>query len=132
MKKNTNQNFKVILDDLNRWSKYKKDMCKSCEGLCCYMPVEVKLSDLVRLEVLTEFHLELPEKEQIKDALKHPAVARYTPSTEKFTLTQKPDGSCYFLDPNKRCTHYSLRPDTCKNHPQIGPKPGFCAYLKKP
>jgi len=125
------KNIQVILDDLNRWTKYKKDMCQSCEGLCCYMPVEVKVHDLIRLGILTDFHLELSAKEQIKDALNHPAVARFTPSTEKFTLKQNPDGSCFFLTEDKRCSHYTNRPDTCRNHPQIGPRPGFCAYLKK-
>jgi Fe-S-cluster containining protein len=56
---------------------------------------------------------------------------RYTPSSEKFTLKQKSDGSCYFLDQNKKCTQYINRPDTCRNHPQVGPRPGFCAYIQK-
>ncbi len=125
------KNFQDHINDLGLWSKYKKDLCKTCEGLCCYMPVEIKIVDLIRLKILDEFHLELSAREQIKDALKHPAILRYTPSTEKFTLRQKPDGSCYFLDQNKLCTKYNNRPETCRNHPQVGPKPGFCAYMKK-
>ncbi|MBC7429935.1 MAG: YkgJ family cysteine cluster protein, partial [Bacteriovorax sp.] len=46
-------------------------------------------------------------------------------------LKQKPDGSCFFLDINKKCTQYDQRPDTCRNHPQVGPRPGFCGYMKK-
>ena len=130
-KKNTPAKIEEHLKDLSRWSQYKKGMCQTCEGLCCYMPVEVEIADLVRLGVLVEFHLELSLKEQIKEALKHPGVSRYTASTAKFTLKQKPDNSCYFLDTNKRCTKYDTRPETCRNHPQIGPRPGFCAYLKK-
>lgn len=127
----TNGKIEEHLKDLSRWTLYKKGMCDSCEGLCCYMPVEVKTTDLVRLGILVEFHLELSEREQIKEALKHPGVARYTPSTEKFTLTQKHDNSCYFLDQNKRCTTYETRPETCRNHPKIGPRPNYCAYMKK-
>ena len=127
MKKNIQEQLK----DLNGWTKYKSGLCESCAGLCCYMPVEVKIDDLIRLKILDQFYLELSPKEQIKDALKNPAILRYTPSSEKFTLKQKPDGSCIFLDSNKRCTQYNERPDTCRNHPQIGPKPGFCAYQKK-
>ncbi|MFO6335145.1 YkgJ family cysteine cluster protein, partial [Pseudomonas aeruginosa] len=26
------------------------------------------------------------------------------------------------------CTIYARRPDTCRNHPRIGPRPGYCAY----
>ena len=125
------KNIQEHLNDLQGWTKYKKGLCETCAGLCCYMPVEVKIQDLIRLKILNEFHLELSEREQIKDALKHPSILRFTPSTEKFTLRQKPDGSCYFLDANKKCTEYELRPDTCRNHPQIGPRPGYCGYMKK-
>ncbi len=127
MKKNIQEHLK----DLKGWTKYKSGLCESCAGLCCYMPVEVKIDDLIRLKILDQFYLELSPKEQVKDALKNPAILRYTPSSEKYTLKQKPDGSCIFLDANKRCTQYNERPDTCRNHPQIGPKPGFCAYHKK-
>ena len=102
-----------------------------------FIGVEHLLLGLIRegdgkaIKILNEFHLELSEREQIKDALKHPSILRFTPSTEKFTLRQKPDGSCYFLDANKKCTEYELRPDTCRNHPQIGPRPGYCGYMKK-
>lgn len=130
-KKNTPGKIQEHLKDTNRWSLYKKGMCDTCEGLCCYMPVEIKVSDLVRLSILDEFHLELSQKEQTKEALRHPGISRYTSSTEKYTITQKPDGSCYFLDSQKRCTQYDNRPDTCRNHPKIGPKPNFCAYMKK-
>jgi len=129
-KKNTPGIIEEHLKDLSRWSLYKKGMCNSCEGLCCYLPVEVKVSDLVRLNILIDFHLELTLKEQIKEATKHPGVSRYTSSSEKYTLTQKPDGSCYFLDSKKRCSQYENRPDTCRNHPSIGPRPGYCAYMK--
>jgi Fe-S-cluster containining protein len=95
------------------------------------MPVEVRTQDLVRLGILDEFHLELSIKEQTREALKYTGVSRYTASSERFTLSQKPDGSCFFLDSNKRCTQYDTRPDTCRNHPKIGPKPQFCAYMKK-
>lgn len=130
-KKNTPGKIQEHLNKLHLWSLYKKGLCESCEGLCCYMPVEVEISDLIRLGILTDFHLELSLKEQIKEALKDPAVVRYTPSSSKFTLAQKPDGSCIYLDATKKCTRYENRPDTCRNHPKIGPRPGYCAYMKK-
>ena len=126
MKKNIHDH----LGDLASWTKYKKGLCETCVGSCCFMPVEVNVSDLVRLNILDEFHLVLTVREQIKDALKHPAILRYTPSTEKFTLRQKSDGSCYFLDSNKKCKLYNQRPDTCRNHPEVGPRPGFCGHLQ--
>jgi Fe-S-cluster containining protein len=42
-------------------------------------------------------------------------------------------GDCIFLDTGtRRCTIYRQRPETCRNHPQVGPKPGYCAFRKKP
>jgi Fe-S-cluster containining protein len=28
----------------------------------------------------------------------------------------------------RRCTVYDKRPNTCRLHPQVGPKPGYCPY----
>jgi Fe-S-cluster containining protein len=96
------------------------------------MPTEVDAADLVRMGILTEFHLELSTREQVKDALKHPAVLRHATKSDMYTLTQKLDGSCHYLDKNFKCAIYDNRPATCRNHPQVGPRPGFCAYIKKP
>nr|WP_256595704.1 YkgJ family cysteine cluster protein [Chromobacterium violaceum] len=30
----------------------------------------------------------------------------------------------------RRCTIYERRPNTCRNHPKVGPKPNFCAYTR--
>jgi Fe-S-cluster containining protein len=129
--KNYSKNPLDILNDLKSWQKYKKGMCETCIGLCCYMPVEVTNHDLVRLEILDPFHLNLNEREIIKTAQQHPAIDRFTKSTNKYTLVQKPNMSCFYLDKNGRCTVYEKRPDTCRNHPQIGPRPEYCAYVKK-
>lgn len=121
-----------FMADLKNWRKFKKEMCDSCIGLCCYnMPVEVRASDLLRMGILTDFEMEMEERDMVKEALKHPGVARYTRSIEKFTLSQKIDTSCYFLDSNGRCTVYDKRPDTCREHPEKGPKPGSCAYYPR-
>jgi Fe-S-cluster containining protein len=26
---------------------------------------------------------------------------------------------------------YERRPDTCRNHPQVGPRPGYCAFRRR-
>jgi Fe-S-cluster containining protein len=42
------------------------------------------------------------------------------------------NNDCLYLDRKSRlCTIYDLRPDTCRNHPKIGPRPGFCAFKPK-
>jgi len=49
-----------------------------------------------------------------------------------FTLTRMANGDCLYLDRQTRlCTVYAKRPDTCRNHPRIGPRPGYCAYQQK-
>lgn len=113
------------------WHRFKKEMCKDCEACCCYLPVEADAADLVKLNILDSFHLELSEKEQQKAALRHPHINRYNNKTKKYTLTQTSSGACVNLDSSKRCKVYTLRPKTCENHPHIGPKPGFCAFIKK-
>jgi len=121
-----------FLNDLKNWQKFKKELCQNCIGLCCYMPVEITNHDLLRMGIFTEFDLEhCNEFELAKIAKKNPGIDRYTASTKKYTLSQKPNGSCYFLNSEGQCTQYELRPDTCRNHPQIGPKPGHCAYYPK-
>lgn len=114
------------------WKRFEQSMCSSCEATCCYLPVEATASDLVRMGILDEFHLELDLKEIVKDALAHRDVIRYNSKDEKFTLKQGASGACIYLDLKKKnCTIYDKRPETCRNHPMIGPKRGFCAYLKK-
>lgn len=121
-----------MLFDLRQWRKFEKGLCSTCIGSCCYMPVEVTLTDLFEQEFLDPFIKELDSKEQIKEALKLKFVKRYTPSTEKFTLHQKKDLSCFFLTENGLCSIYERRFTTCRNHPKVGPKPDHCAYIKKP
>ena len=96
------------------------------------MPVEVPIQDLYEQGFLDPFIKEYDEKEQVTEALKLEFVKRYTPSTKKFTLIQKKDLSCFFLDNNGRCSIYERRFTTCRNHPKFGPKPNHCAYIKRP
>ena len=121
-----------LLFDLRQWRKFEKGLCDTCIGSCCYMPVEIPIEDLFEQGFLDPFIKELDEKEQIKEALKLNFVKRYTPSSKKFTLHQKKDLSCFFLDNNGRCSIYEKRFTTCRNHPKVGPKPNHCAYIKRP
>jgi hypothetical protein len=42
------------------------------------------------------------------------------------------NNDCLYLDRKSRlCTIYAECPDTCRNHPKIGPRPGYCAYKPK-
>jgi Fe-S-cluster containining protein len=59
-------------------------------------------------------------------------VERYNQKSEIFTLQRMSNNDCLYLDRKSRlCTIYEKRPDTCRNHPKIGPRPGYCAYKPK-
>lgn len=96
------------------------------------MPVEATLDDLVRMEVLDPFELQEPLKRIARKLKQSHVIEHYNPSRAVFTLARRPNLDCTFLDPaSRRCTIYDKRPQICRGHPQIGPKPGYCAYAEK-
>jgi len=95
------------------------------------MPVEIKVEDLLRLELISEDELSSPKK-IAKKLIKSGVLRSYREGTGNFMLTQKPNDDCYFLDSKTRlCTVYEKRPGVCRQFPQIGPRPGFCPAIKK-
>ena len=93
----------------------------------------VRIGDLIRLGVVDEFEREEPAKNIAKRLSKEGLVERFNQKSGIFTLTRSSNGDCLYLDRKTRlCTVYAKRPDTCRNHPQVGPRPGYCAYRKKP
>ena len=120
------------VDDTATWIKYKKKMCDSCKGICCSLPVEVKPEDLVRMGVITAFELEEKMKIVFKRLAKKNIVEHFHAKTKTFTLARMANGDCLYLDSHtRRCSIYEKRPDTCRNHPQVGPRPGHCAFIPK-
>ena len=98
------------------------------------MPVEVRLEDLLRLELVDAFEAEHEAPRAIARRLeKAGIVGRFNQKTGVFTLVQRAGGDCLFLDTTtRRCTVYEKRPTTCRKHPQVGPRPGYCAYARIP
>lgn len=124
--------FASDVDDLSTWSKYKKKMCDYCKGTCCSLPVEVKPEDLVRMGAIDAFELEENMKGIFKRLSKERIVEHFRAKTTTFTLSRMASGDCLYLDSkSRRCTIYDKRPDTCRNHPQIGPRSGYCAFIPK-
>ena len=120
------------LDRLDTWAKYTADMCHSCMSSCCTLPVEVRLNDLIRIGVVDEFERSEPLKNIAKRLQKDGLVERFHQKSGIFTLVRMSNNDCYYLDRKTRlCTIYEKRPDTCRNHPKIGPRPGYCAYKPK-
>lgn len=120
----------VDVDRPETWTRYRKGLCDSCAANCCTMPVEVRLADLVRLGVVDPFEAEHEEPKQIAKRLgKAGVVGHFNFKNEVFTLARRANGDCRFLDAvSRRCTVYEVRPQTCRLHPQVGPRPGHCPY----
>lgn len=120
------------IDDTSTWVKYRKKICNACVASCCSLPVEVKAADLVRMELMDEFELQDDLKLVARRLKKAGIVEHFHSKSETFTLARMANGDCLYLHPQKRrCTVYQQRPDTCRNHPHIGPRPGFCAFRKR-
>lgn len=96
------------------------------------MPVEVQLSDLVRLEVVSEDEASGSIKKIAKRLQREGIIVSYRQGTDLFMLTQQANNDCVFLDSKTRlCTVYDKRPDVCRKFPEIGPRPGWCPQGKK-
>ena len=120
------------IDRLDTWARYNKDMCYSCHSTCCTLPVEVRLSDLIRIGVVDAFEKDEPAKNIAKRLQKEGIVERFNQKSGIFTLTRLSNNDCLYLDRKTRlCTIYDQRPVTCRNHPRVGPRPGYCAYQPK-
>lgn len=124
----------VDVDRTETWTRYRAGMCDACQANCCTMPLEVRVSDLVRLGLVDAFEAEQDDPARIaKRLLKARLIERYNTKAEVFTMARRADGDCTWLDARtRRCTVYALRPDTCRLHPQQkSPRPGYCAFGAK-
>lgn len=91
------------------------------------MPVEVKLSDLIRLGLTDEDEAQGSIKKLAKRLQREGHIVSYRTGTEFFMLAQKANEDCIYLDSKSRlCTVYERRPETCRKFPEIGPRPGYC------
>ena len=67
--------------------------------------------------------------QDFKDAV---AAGRFNFKREIFTIARRASGDCHFLDAKtRRCTVYEQRPEICRKHPQVGPRPNHCPYGAK-
>lgn len=125
--------MKVDKDRPSSWRKYDALNCTRCRANCCAMPVEIKASDLVRLEIATQDEVDNSIKKLAKRLKKEGYISSYREGTEFFMLTQKPNGDCYFLNTQTRfCSVYEKRPETCRQFPsQMGTRIGFCPFEPK-
>lgn len=120
----------VDVDRCETWTRYRKGLCDSCMANCCTMPVDITLADLVRLGAVDPFEAEHVDPKHLAKALiKAGIVERLNTKSALFTLARRANGDCRYLDASsRRCTVYEQRPQTCRSHPQVGPRPGHCPY----
>ena len=124
-----NGKSQVDVNDISTWTKYKQRLCSSCVANCCTMPVEVKLTDLVRMDAITSFEAEEPIKKLAKKLKKDGLIEHFNFKSQIFTIMRLANNDCLYLDnKSRRCAIYEKRPDTCRNHPIVGPSPGYCPY----
>ena len=82
--------------------------------------------------IIDEFERGEPPKNIAKRLQKEGLIERFNQKSGIFTLTRMSNDDCMYLDRKTRlCTIYDQRPDTCRNHPRVGPRPGYCAYKPK-
>ena len=124
----------VDVDRTETWTRYRNGLCDTCMSNCCTMPVEIKLGDLVRLGLVDPFEAEHEPLQHIaKRLMKARTIEHFSAKLERFTLSRRADGDCQYLDAKtRRCNVYEQRPNTCRKHPQVGPRPNFCPYGLKP
>lgn len=117
---------------LTTWSKYRRGLCADCQGWCCRLPVELKVEELVRMEIIDAFEAVEPPKVLARKLLKAGIIDHFNFKNSLFTLARRANDDCTYLDAqSRRCTIYERRPQTCRNHPAIGPRPGYCAYRQQ-
>ncbi|WP_028455101.1 YkgJ family cysteine cluster protein [Chitinilyticum litopenaei] len=126
--------YLATLERLDTWVKYRASLCSDCQATCCTMPVEVKVGDLVRMGVVAPFEAEHEAPKAIARRLEKAGIIEHFNFKQSiFTLARRANGDCRYLHAEtRRCTIYEARPNTCRNHPKIGPRPGYCAYRNKP
>ena len=120
----------VDVDRCETWTRYRKGLCDRCAANCCTMPVEVRLPDLVRLGLVDPFEAAHEAPGKIARRLEKAGfIGHFNHKHGLFTLARRANGDCHWLDPQTRvCTVYAQRPDTCRLHPQVGPRPGWCPF----
>ncbi|MBY0470443.1 YkgJ family cysteine cluster protein [bacterium] len=113
------------------WRKYKTGMCEGCWAGCCTLPVEVSVSDLIRLGLATEDEAAESQKKIARRLEKEGIIQSYRAHSQLFILQQRNGRDCIYLNKNRLCTVYDKRPEVCRKFPKIGPRPGYCPVRPK-
>ena len=84
------------------------------------------------MDLISAFEAEEPIKKLAKKLKKGGVIEHFNYKHKVFTLVRLSNYDCLYLDGvERRCTIYKKRPDTCRKHPLVGPRPGYCPYKRK-
>jgi len=120
------------LDNPATWTFFHPRMCRNCQAWCCRLPAEVTIADLITMEMLTDFDSQELARSLAKRLKKQGIIEHFHDKSGKFTLARGANGDCLFLGAaDRRCAIYDQRPPVCRNHPRVGPRPGFCPHAEK-
>ncbi len=120
---------RIDKDRPSTWPRFHHSMCSGCHSNCCTLPVEISADDLVRMGLADSYDFQ--PKRVARDLIKKRFIKHYRSSTQLFTLAQRADGSCIFLNDDRMCSIYEKRPNVCRDFPKIGPRPGYCPANRK-
>src|SRR5210317_1460063 len=93
-----NKNRRGDVDEISTWTKHKQRLCSKCRANCCTMPVEVKIPDLVRMGVITEFEVKEPIKKLAKKLKKDGVIDHLYFKEQIFMLVRFANSDCLYLD----------------------------------
>jgi aryl-alcohol dehydrogenase-like predicted oxidoreductase len=109
----------VNVDQCDTWTRYRAGLCDQCQANCCTMPLEVALSDLVRLGWVDAFEAEQVDPARIAKRLqKARQVERYNAKAERYTLARRAApmaiaSTCTRSPAAARCTNSGPTPAAC-------------------
>ena len=112
------------------WKPYRSGLCQDCHADCCRLPVEVHLNELTAMGLATEDEIIHEPMKVIRQLKREHIIRLFNPKRKMCTLNQRPDGSCLYLGTNRLCSIYERRPETCREFPEVGPRPKFCPHNK--
>src|SRR6478735_55666 len=102
----------------SEWVKYTKGLCEGCWAGCCTLPVEVSVTDLIRLGLTSEEEAASSLKALARRLEKEKIIQAYQPKRQIFVLSQIGGRDCLYLDRNRLCTVYDKRPEVCRRFPE--------------
>jgi Fe-S-cluster containining protein len=113
------------------WKAYRSALCTGCYAGCCTLPVEVDVTDLVRMGLALPDEIRGSLKKLARRLIHDGAVKTFRARSGLFTLQQRHNGDCLYLDEQRRCRIYDRRPAVCRKFPiELGPRPGFCPHQR--